>query len=51
MCVNGNGQNPGREDLLAVAEQAGIEAKVAAEILAEVEEKVWDHLRLEEKDR
>ena len=39
-CVNGNGQNPGRKDLLAVAAQAGIEAREAADILKEVEETV-----------
>ena len=39
-CVNGNGYNPGRADLLAVAAQAGIEPKEAGYILQEVEEKV-----------
>ena len=39
-CVNGNGYNPGRTDLLAVAAQAGIEPKEARYILQEVEEKV-----------
>lgn len=39
-CVNGNGYNPGKADLLAVAAQAGIEPKEARHILREVEEKV-----------
>ena len=43
-CVNGNGLNPGREDLMAVAAQAGIEAREAGDILGEVEEKVRDSL-------
>lgn len=43
-CVNGNGLNPGREDLMAVAAQAGIETREAGDILGEVEEKVRDSL-------
>lgn len=39
-CVNGNGLNPGREDLLAAAKQAGIDSKEAKGILSEIEEKV-----------
>lgn len=39
-CVNGNGRTPGREDLLAVAKQAGIDSKEARCILSEIEERV-----------
>lgn len=39
-CVNGNGRNPGREDLLAVAKQAGIDSKEARSILSGIEERV-----------
>ncbi len=43
-CSIGSGLKPGREDLMAVAAQAGIEAREAGDILGEVEEKVRDSL-------
>lgn len=43
-CVNGNGRNPGKRDLLEVAAQAGIEQVEAKDIVAEIEEKVMDSL-------
>lgn len=43
-CVNGNGRNPGKKDLLEVAAQAGIEQVEAKDIVAEIEEKVMDSL-------
>lgn len=44
-CVNGNGKNPGKEDLLAVANQAGINPREAQRILSEIEEKVMESLK------
>ena len=43
-CVNGNGRNPNRNDLLAVAAQAGIEQTEARQILEEIQTKVADRL-------
>ncbi len=43
-CINGNGRDPGRKDLLAVAAQAGIERKEAGQILEEIREKVMNGL-------
>lgn len=39
-CINGNGKNPGKNDLLEVASQAGIEQTEAKSIILEIEEKV-----------
>ncbi len=39
-CINGNGKNPGKNDLLEVAAQAGIEQTEAKSIILEIEEKV-----------
>ena len=38
--VNGNGKNPGMEDLLEVGRVAGISKKVCKEIAEEIQEKV-----------
>ncbi len=41
----GNGQNPNRNDLLAVAAQAGIEQTEARQILEEIQTKVAERLQ------
>ena len=41
----GNGQNPNRNDLLAVAAQTGIEQTEARQILEEIQTKVAERLQ------
>ena len=43
--VHGNGKDPGMEDVLAVAETAGIDQKTAKNIAEQVRECVYVHLR------